>query len=122
MPTGARATVSGPSRISRPDHGNCKITPAAGGGDNAAMNESGQQSNAAWRGQRKVWALVGAIFLLSGAGNVHHGVSTLDYPFNVSWVNYLTTGKPQIVSGAAQILLALGCFWRAIVRLWARPV
>jgi intracellular septation protein A len=57
---------------------------------------------ARWR----VWVGWGIFLILVGAGNIYHGSHTLDFP-NVTWVNYLAVGIPDIVCGVVQIIIGI---------------
>jgi hypothetical protein len=61
-------------------------------------------------------ALIGAFLLLSGVGQIHHGVETMDWPFAITWMNYGSIGRPQIVAGVLQIIAGVTMLAYAIVK------
>jgi hypothetical protein len=83
--------------------------------DNAAM-EAGPPKADLPKRQHQTWVLIGAFLLLSGVCQIHHGVETVDWPFPITWMDYVQIGRPQIISGVAQTIAGVTLLTYAVVK------
>jgi hypothetical protein len=83
---------------------------------NAAMSEAEQRPPRISQNRYRAWALVGAVFILSGVGQIHHGFETIIWPFAIPSEDYFSIGRPQIVAGILEIIAGVTMLACAIVK------